>query len=336
MARFGLKLTRKASVTALAAVVTVSAAGATTIHRMSISQTSGSLGSQTVLQTTATGGALQGEVNSSPNTSIKIPFGVLGEYDASSGPAFGIGVEGISTTGYAVAGEALSSQPSVIGFAGGSGVGVQGVTPTTSTAAAVNGTANGGGNGGLFFSHSSTAVEAYTPGIGGVAYLGEPTGEGLAAYGYSGGATDPAIAGYGAEPGTDLIGLYSSTNNGFQENFIVRSGTLDESGGALLNGSDVQVSGDLFVYGHIYQDCDRFPAASGTACYEQPLGTGVTLSAGSRSSKPQNVSTYGGRQSVPTVERTSGRRKLWAVAPTCISIRHLQRRRIRARHISSS
>ncbi len=75
-------------------VATLSIAGATTVHRLAISQSSGSEGASATVQTSPSGAALQGEVASRANTGIKLPFGVLGEYDASSS-TFGIGVAGI-------------------------------------------------------------------------------------------------------------------------------------------------------------------------------------------------------------------------------------------------
>ncbi len=293
---------RASSAAVLAAAVTAGAAGAATVHRLSISQTSGSLGSQTFLQNASGGGALQGEVNSSANSAIKIPFGVLGEYDASANSVFGIGVAGVSTTGYAVAGEAFGSQPSVIGVAGGTGTGVEGTTPATSSATAIYGSANGSGAGGYFFSDSGNSLEAFTPGKGGVALIGTAQGEGIDAFGYSGTAQHPAIAGYEGQSGTDLLSLYGLNSGLYQQNFIVQANTRNESGGALGNGSDVQVSGDLFVYGHIFQDCNGFPATTGTHCYEDANGTAFTLSARTRSAAPTTVTTYGGRQSLPTVE----------------------------------
>ena len=195
------KLTRRASFAIFAATVTASAAGAAGIHRMSISQTTGSEGAQAVFQNSATGGALQGEVGTtSANTSIRIPFGLLGEYD-HSGSTFGIGVAGISTTGYAVAGEALGNQPSVIGVAGGSGIGVEGTTPVGSSAAAVFAEANGNGSGGEFFAEGS--------GLGLLAEA-DGTNDGLDSYAFSNsvGAYAYSSSGYGVE-------AFSGTTDGF-------------------------------------------------------------------------------------------------------------------------
>jgi hypothetical protein len=114
---------RFTSAAALSIVVaTAGIAGAATVHRLAISQSGGSGGASATVQTSPTGGALQGEVASSANTGIKIPFGVLGEYDASSS-TFGIGVAGISTSGYGVGAEALGANPAAVAIGAGSGDG---------------------------------------------------------------------------------------------------------------------------------------------------------------------------------------------------------------------
>ncbi len=143
----------------LAAAVTVSAAGAATYHRFAVTSTAGSGGATAIVQSTAAGSALQGEVSSSANTSIKLPFGVLGEYNpAGSSPPFGIGVAAISTTGYSVAGESLGNQPSVLGLAGGTGVGVEASTPKSSSAEAFFGEALGSGRGATLYADGSGAA----------------------------------------------------------------------------------------------------------------------------------------------------------------------------------
>ncbi len=284
-----LRFSRRASLAVLAATLTASAAGAATLHRFAITQTTGSEGAQAVLQTSATGGAFQGEVGgSSANTSIKIPFGLLGEYDAPSTSQFGVGTLGISTTGYGVAGESLGNQPSVLGFAGGQGSGVEGVSnfamrgvPGSATAGVAGiGTqyANGGNfsaaNGyGIFVTSTGgpTAIGAFSS--GGIGYIGLSSGEGLEAIGNSGNSTDPVISGTDFAGGSDLLGLYSNVQTGQnefsnQETFIVQGGSADRSGKtAAYNGaSDVQVSGDLYVLGKIYDNCLGFPATSSTDC----------------------------------------------------------------------
>jgi hypothetical protein len=142
------RLSRRATLACVFGVATISAAGAATFHRLATTQTSGSEGALAILQSGASSSALQGEVGSSPNTNLKLPFGVLGEYDAS-GSTFGTGLLGISTTGYAIAGESLSSsQPSILAEAGGNGMGLEAITQSTiPTVPAIYGTTTGKGDG---------------------------------------------------------------------------------------------------------------------------------------------------------------------------------------------
>jgi hypothetical protein len=179
-------LSRRTTIAAsLVAAVTVSTAGAATYHRFVVTSATGSGGATTFVQSTAGGSALQGEVNSSANTSLKIPFGVLGEYNAPGSPPFGIGVVGISTTGYAVAGESLSSSPSVLGLAGGTGIGVEG---SSANSAAVYGEATGDGAGGQFYSdNGGLGIYAQSSSSGNAARVyAIGSGDGILAYSNSG------------------------------------------------------------------------------------------------------------------------------------------------------
>jgi hypothetical protein len=320
MCRFKLRSSRRASLAILAATLTTTAAGAATLHRFAITQTTGSEGAQAVLQTSATGSALQGEVSSSSaNKGITLPFGVLGEYDASG--AFGVGTLGVSTTGYGVGGESLSTYPSVLGFAGSNGIGVEGVSNSNSSTASpgVYGYANKFGDGGDFIASNANnyGVRGSSPGYavvglsegdnGGEGFVGAPTGEGLEAFGYSGTATHPAITAYDGAGGSDLLGTFSCarSQNGcaVQESFIVQSGSANRSGNTAgyHGASDVQVSGDLYVYGRVYENCLGFPATSSTDCTDTDFGTytnsGVTRSAGG-----SDVRVYAPAQSLRTVE----------------------------------
>ncbi len=146
MFRFS-RLSRRAALSAVLGIATLSAAGAATIHRFATTQATGSGGAATTLQTSASGGALQGEVASSANTGIKYPFGMLGEYNAA-GSTFGLGVIGVSTTGYAVAGESLSaSQPSIIAYPGGTGIGLEAIAQASSSSPAIYASSQGSGDG---------------------------------------------------------------------------------------------------------------------------------------------------------------------------------------------
>ena len=125
----------RASLAVVIAIYAIGVAGAADSHRAVTQSGGGSGGATTYLQTSSAGGALQGEVAASVNGKIAYPFGVLGEYDASNS-TFGVGVLGISTSGYAVGGESLSaSQPSILGYPGGTGIGVEGVEPNVSSSA---------------------------------------------------------------------------------------------------------------------------------------------------------------------------------------------------------
>ena len=239
---------------------------------------------------------------SSGNTSIKIPFGVLGEYDAA-GSTFGVGVVGISTTGYGIAAEALGTQPTMLALAGGSGDGIDAYTQGSANGDAVFAIAQGSGSGvygqsssgsGLQgHSISSTAVVGATPGYGGIGYLGEATGEGVAAYGYSGNTGHPALVAQEETSGTDLLGAYTTTGN---ERFIVQAGTANASGETLGDGMDVQMSGDLYVTGRIYDNCNFFPENTISAC------DAVALSSIAPMSDHREVQMYAAQQSSRTVE----------------------------------
>jgi hypothetical protein len=120
----------------IVAALSASAAAATTLHREAITQSTGSEGASTTLQTSASSSAVQGEVASAANTSLKIPFGVVGEYDASTS-TFGIGVAGISTSGYGVGAEALGSNPSLLAVSGGANDAFDAVGPSSGGSAIV-------------------------------------------------------------------------------------------------------------------------------------------------------------------------------------------------------
>lgn len=303
----------------LAAALTATAAGAATLHRFSVSQPTGSEGALTFLQGSPTGSALQGQVNdSAANTKVKIPFGVLGEYNPS-GTTFGIGVAGISTTGYGVGGESLGSAPGVFGFGNSAGYGVEGATPSSSNSAAIAGFASGGGDGidasattgyGASFDSANAAglVAASDLSAGGVGLVGEPVGTGVEADGYSGTSAFPALTALDQVGSSDLIGAYGCAPNGNgctnPESFIVQSGTANRSGnGAYYAGAaDVQLSGDLYVYGRVYENCDNFPAGSDTRCYDTQAGAYNGSDVVTRSAGGTDVKVYTPKESVSTVE----------------------------------
>lgn len=403
-----------------ACVALAATAGAATVHRLAVSTGTGSEGDSAFLQTAPAGSALQGEVSSAVNTSLKLPFGVLGEYDQPAGNAvFGIGVVGISTTGYGVAGAAFDdTEPSILAYPYGNGPGLEALTIASSTQPAVYAEAKGSGDGGDFFApaqgrgvYGSSSVGVYgdattaqqpytgvfgtgpygvvgmttnasgldgivgfgdestasnaatTAGVQGVgvrgfgvyghstsgtavsgnsqsgdgidafsqtsyglvsfaggtskgepiAYLSAPTGIGVYAGGTSGNET-PVLLAQDLVGGSDLIGTFvpnaASTATPY-ETFIVQSTTGNRSGTAFAHGSDVQISGDLYLSGKVYQSCSSFPAApSVTPCYavsqSSTATSAVPRSAGTatavRSASGRDVAMFASSQSLPTVE----------------------------------
>jgi hypothetical protein len=120
-------LSRRVLLASTLATLTITAAGAATYHRLAVTQSAGggSEGATEFLQTSSTGGAVQGEVASSAYTGLSYPFGLFGFYHGSS---FGIGTLGISATGYGVAGAGTGSQPAILAYGEGSGPALQAVT----------------------------------------------------------------------------------------------------------------------------------------------------------------------------------------------------------------
>jgi hypothetical protein len=163
-----------------------------------------------------------------------------------------------------------------------------GVMGTTVNNYGVYGKATGSSGYGGYFTSSYTN--------GGNAIIGAATGEGGLFTGFSGNSTYPALMAAGGSTGTDLFGTYNTTP---AETFIVQAGTANQSQEALTGGSDVQVSGDLYVYGEVFQDCVNFPEENPTTdCLsDADLGPGVRLrTTGSL------VRTYHSRESMPTSE----------------------------------
>jgi hypothetical protein len=330
----------------IAAAFTLAAggAGAATMHRFDVSQTSGSAGAVTILQSTPSGGAIQGQVGSSADTGQTIPFGVYGAYSYSPqqmNSPFGIGVVGISQTGYGVAAESFShSQPSMLAIAppGAQGA-LEAVAGSGNTIAelsfggtAVYGESNEGGYGGEFGSNGGPGIEAsgstagsfsgfkgdgidvttsygygltagtlgseYGPngGHGGSGVVGGMLGQGVIAYGKSG-STIPAMEADDEVGGSDLIGTYAYNGGTPSESFIVQANTANASGHTTGVGkaSDVQVSGDLYVSGKVYQTCGAFPETKSSDCSAASV-TSVHTANGS------DVRMYAASQSLPTVE----------------------------------
>ncbi len=127
-------LSRRALFTCMLAAVTITAAGAATYHRLAVTQSAGggSGGATEFLQSSATGGAVQGEVATSAYKSLPDPFGLFGFYHGSSSSTFGIGTLGISSTGYGVAGAGEGSSPAILAVANGTGPALEAVTTMAS------------------------------------------------------------------------------------------------------------------------------------------------------------------------------------------------------------
>ncbi len=145
MFRFS-RLSRGAAAALVLGATTITVAGAATFHRFA-TQTAGSNGATSFLQSSVTSSALQGDVGNSDTTYTGTPFGVFGVYD-NSGSNFGVGVLGLSTTGYAIAGESLSAtQPSFLAYSGGNGPGMESLTTSTSSSPGIYSEAKGSGDG---------------------------------------------------------------------------------------------------------------------------------------------------------------------------------------------
>jgi hypothetical protein len=221
---------------------------------------SGAEGSIGVNNTSGTGGALEGTVTSSGDTTQTMPFGIFGEYKDSA-TVFGVGIAGISTTGYGVGAEVLGGGPVFYALSTSSGDGLQAVADGNATGLALN----SGQNAATIFasknygmqitSGSGTALEAV--GIagsffasGGSVNLALANGEGVDAIG-------------GDETSAKNPGLYAKANttasdifDGFNQNgevFALGSSTANASGLAPTSGSDVSMQGDLYITGGIYE-----------------------------------------------------------------------------------
>lgn len=280
-------LRSRAGIAAVSIVAVATSAGAATVHRLAVSQGTGSEGATAFVQSGASSSALQGEVASSPNTSIKIPFGVLGDYDIA-GTTFGIGVAGVSTTGYGVGAESFSAMnPSLLAINTTNANGAEIYGEGSSTVE--SGYFAQGASGLLTSSTHGNAIQASTAsdsvatiyseddaptsGIGVFGADFSPNGYGLFGFGSSGVGADsettgpyfPAVLAESATPGTELYDgiLSSSTSNGGQEVFAVTtpsentSGTVDPQGTGV--SSDLQVNGDIYISGAVYTGCQAAP-----------------------------------------------------------------------------
>ena len=277
-------------------------AGAATLRRFAVTSATGSGGATTFLQSSASGSALQGEVASSALTSIHIPFGVLGEYNAA-GTTFGAGSLGVSTTGYGVGAESLSAgQPSLIALNNSGGPGAQIYGENGGDALDIEGL--GGGYGIYASSDSSNAVAAFSAtqyyaavyaedeaSAGGYGTAGNSfsTG-GIGAFGasYDGGVGVlaeaesaqqglPAIQAVTSTDGTELFDAGvsdSNTSNAFSVSTVLSSVSANRSTGVYTAGrasSDLQMNGDVYITGAIYTNCNGSVPYASAACQDSTL-----------------------------------------------------------------
>jgi hypothetical protein len=207
----------------IAAALCASAAAATTLHREAITRSTGSEGASTTLQTSAKSSAIQGEVASTANTSLKIPFGVLGEYNASTS-TFGIGVAGISTSGYGVAAEAFGSNPSLIAVSGGSNDAFDAVGPSSGGSAIV---ASSSGYTDTIIAKAANGIGLHATSSGSVGvYASSSNGTGVAGFSTSGDGVD----------GT------SSSGDGVTGTSVTKSGLVGTATGTATSGPNNALS----------------------------------------------------------------------------------------------
>jgi len=129
--------------------------------------------------------------------------------------------------------------------------------------------------------------------------LAEGVGTGAEVYGTSGQVVFPVLAAEEGAAGTYPFATYNYFNGGVGQNsetFII-SDTVDASGDAWPAGSDVNISGDLYLGGRIFTDCDTYPEVSG-----DPSDCGGLSGAVKKTSSGAKLKTYLASQSLPTME----------------------------------
>jgi hypothetical protein len=227
MNRSTIRLSRRAAFAFVLSGATLTAAGAATFHRFAaVSQGTGSEGATNFLQSSTSSSALQGNVGTA-DTGIKIPFGVMGVVDAASPAPFGVGVIGISTTGYGIGAESTTNQPSLIADGGGSGIGIealsQGGTPISSSEA-IYAEAKGNGDGAdIYADGGGRAINAF--GENGGDGIDGSTNSGVGVAGTTFGGTEPAIQ------GTSFSSSFSDGVYGTSDSGDAVHGDLTSTGG---------------------------------------------------------------------------------------------------------
>jgi hypothetical protein len=152
-----------------------------------------------------------------------------------------------------------------------------------------------------FFEAGSTAftgLQAVSDASNSSVSLAEGDGTGAEVFGTSGQVLFPVLAAEEGTLGTYPFATYNFANNGVgpnDETFII-SDTVNASGKAFLNASDVNISGDLYVGGGIFTDCDTYPEVSGSP------DCGGLNGAVKKTSSGAKLKTYLASQSLPTME----------------------------------
>ena len=266
------------------------------------------------------------------------PYGVAGSSTTGSGiGVFGLGFQGVSglsedsqsnsvgTIGMSLSGTGTEGFGSIYGVYGqSSGGGYAGVYGTTSSlsgygvegeggagGAGVVGLGDNAGLGAIFLSskfsgNTGTALEAESPTGVPLALLGVGTGEAGIFYGTSGGAAHPAIVSQLNSGGTDYFAAINNLGTMPLESFIIQAATANYSTFALpTSGSDVQMSGDLYVQGRVYQECSAgsgaaFPVTAPAAHCQ--TDSDLVDAVHTRSLTTPMVTSYTPHQSLPTTE----------------------------------
>jgi hypothetical protein len=231
-------------------------------------------------------------------TDTSLAPGSTGEnYGVAGTSAGGAGVAAFST-GFQNGGQALLATS----YSGNDGIDVQvfGYEQGNSALTAYTDT---GSDAGLFLS----GVNSYVAGSALIAnsfvsqakaVLATNDGVGAEFFGQSGTPDAPVIGAYEENPATAPFVTYNLANAGvgyYDETFMITD-TVNYSGDAAPTGSDVNVSGDLYVRGRIYTDCGGvFPTTAGSSC-SGSIGLVKTVPSGAK------FQTYGASQSLPTME----------------------------------
>jgi hypothetical protein len=242
------------------------------------------------------------DMSSTTNDAGVFGTSVMGNGVVGSGQWGAVGVS-TSTTGYGLFGQGPTGVYGS-GIVSGNGVGVVG----------------DGGVGTGVIALGIYGVDAYTRAASGVAVsafgtslqtealIGVGSGEGGIFYGNAGSASHPSLVAQQVVAGTDYFAAVNAIGgaSNAKESFIVQAASANYSGDSVPTyGSDVQMSGDLYVQGRVYQLCSQgsgaaFPVASpaGHCSYDNDLTTAVHT----RSAASGALTTYATQQTLPTVE----------------------------------